>query len=146
MSSSPSVMLRPRHDHRADAVAVAVLRVQRDLVVVLVHHRDHVQPARQAERRLHLLPVLERRVLELEMAEDVVRLQRELLLRPDEMEVAVAGAGRQLQLRLGIVAVDLRRERTLRGFVHGDYSLLHLDVGLLHDVGPLRGFLRRGIW
>ena len=98
----------------------AVLRVQRDLVVVLVHHRHHVQPARQAERVLHLGPVLEGRVLELEMAEHVVRLERELLLRADEMEVAVAGAGRQLQLGLGIVAVDLRRERTLRGFViHG---------------------------
>ena len=103
--------VRPRHDHRLDAVAVAALRVQRDLVVVLVHHRDDVQAALQAERRLHLLPVLERGVLEFEMAEDVVRLQGELLLRADEMEMAVAGAGRQLQLRLGIAAVDLRRER-----------------------------------
>src|SRR4051794_36683709 len=80
--------------------------MQRDLVVVLVHHRDDVEAARQPERRLHLLPILERRVLELEMAEDVVGLERELLLRPDEMEVAVAGAGRQRQLWFGIAAVD----------------------------------------
>ncbi len=78
---------RPRHDHRADAVAEPALRVQCDLVIVLVHHREHVQAARQAERLLHRQPVLDRRVLEFEMAEDVVGLERELLLRPDEMEM-----------------------------------------------------------
>src|SRR5215208_3883802 len=52
------------------------------------------------------------------MTEDVVGLQRELLLRPDEMKVAVAGAGRQLQFRFGIVAVDPWRERTRGGRVH----------------------------
>ena len=108
--------------------------MQRDLVVVLVHHRQHVQAARQPERRLHLLPVLERGVLELEMAEDVVRLQRELLLRPDEMEMAVASARRQFQLRLGIVAVDLRRERTLRG-LHGIHYADAADAAVYYGFG-----------
>src|SRR5262249_31628370 len=63
-----------------------------------------------AERGLHLQPVLDGGVLELQMAEHVVRLERELLLRPDEVEMAIAGARRQPQFRPRIVAGDFRRK------------------------------------
>src|SRR6478735_1401499 len=67
------------------------------------------------------------------MAKHVIGLQGELLLRADEMKVAVAGAGRQLQLRLGIVAVDLRRERTLRGWtVHSCTLMLAFCMTSVH--------------
>src|SRR5262249_48662201 len=51
------------------------------------------------------------------MAEDMIGLQGELPLRTDKMEMAVAGAGRQLQLRLGIAAVDPGREWARGGHV-----------------------------
>jgi hypothetical protein len=88
--------------------------VQHDLVVVLVHHRLHVQAAREAERILHLEPILDRRVLEFEVAEHVLGLERELRLRPDEVKMRVAGAGRQLQFRLAVAAVDDGRKRAFQ--------------------------------
>ncbi len=65
---------RPRNHHRAQAVGKPALAVQRELVIVLVHHRLHVQAACETQRVLHLQPILDRRVLEFEMAKDVVGL------------------------------------------------------------------------
>ena len=88
--------LRPRRDDGAQAVGKPPQAVQRDLVIMAVHHRIDDDPARQAHGGLHDEPVVGRRVLEFELAEHVVGLQRELFLRPDEMEMRVARAGRQL--------------------------------------------------
>src|SRR5262249_46783955 len=57
----------------------------------------------------------DRRVLELEVTEHVVRLERELLLRADEVKMRIARARRKLELRLGIAAIDLGREGTCCG-------------------------------
>ena len=109
---------RPRDHHRAQAVGKAALAVQRDLVIVLIHHRLHVQAARKTQRILHLQPILDRRILEFEMAEDVIGLQRKLLLRTDEMEMRIARPRRQFQFRLGIGAIDLWRKRTCPSIGH----------------------------
>ena len=98
---------RPGYDDSPQPVGEAALAVQRDLVIVLIHHRLHVQPAREAERVLHPQPILDRGVLELEVAEHVTGLKGKLLLRPNEMKVRVARARRQFQFRLRIGAVDL---------------------------------------
>ena len=106
---------RPGDHHRAQAVGKPALAVQRELVIVLIHHRLHVQAARETQRVLHLQPILDRRILEFEMTEDVVRLQRKLFLRTDEMEMRIARPRRQFQFRLGIGAIDLWRKRACPG-------------------------------
>ena len=70
--------LRPGNAHGAQPLGQPALRVQHQLVIVGIHHRLHMQPARQPERALHRQPVVDRRVLEVEMREDVVRLERKL--------------------------------------------------------------------
>src|SRR6202043_3014370 len=76
-----------------------------------------VQAAREAQRVLHRQPILDRRILEFEMAEDVIGLQRKLSLRTDEMEMRIAPPRRQFQFRLGIRGIDLWRKRAFSGRV-----------------------------
>src|SRR5262249_8051473 len=88
--------LRPRHDDRLDPVAQQALCVQRDLVIMPIHHRKHVQAAGETQCILHLDPIRNWSVFKFKMAENVAWFQPELLLWTNEVEVTVASASWQL--------------------------------------------------
>ena len=71
-----------------------------------VLERLHDQPAGDAERIVHRDEIIERAVLDLEPA---IGIEREASLWPEDMEMRVARARRQLELRLARIPVRGRR-------------------------------------